>query len=343
MAHEEYLHESEQIFRAIFEQAGVGVAQTISASGRLIRVNQKYCELTGYSLEELKKLTIRDITHPDDVQENLDELDRMIRGETRGFTLEKRYLRKDGSVSWVNLTVSPLWKPGEEPYSHMAVVQDITERKLAELALTAALAEKEMLLRELNHRTKNNLQIMSSLIQIQATAGNDPRFYSLALSLENRIRSIALVHQMLYHSPNLSRVNLGDYARQLASHLKSGFMISPNQIEVEVLDSSPVSVAINTAIPCGQILNELISNAMKYAFPQERRGRISVQIGQQDDGEIMLRVSDDGVGLPPGFDAGASDTLGMTILHMLVGQLEGKITFQSGEGVTCEVRFTESV
>jgi diguanylate cyclase (GGDEF)-like protein/PAS domain S-box-containing protein len=132
---EAVLSERERLFRAIFDQAGVGVAQVDSNSWMMVRVNQKYCDITGYSSEEMVRLSVRDLTHPEDIKKNLDQVQRMIRGEIRGFSMEKRYIRKDGAVTWVYLTVSPMWSPGETPTTHVAVVEDITERKQAEQEL----------------------------------------------------------------------------------------------------------------------------------------------------------------------------------------------------------------
>lgn len=132
---EETLSERERLFRAIFNQAGVGVAQVDSNSWVVIRVNQKYCDITGYSAGEITQLSVRDFTHPEDIQKNYDLVQSMVRGETRGFSMEKRYIHKSGVVTWVNLTVSPMWSPGEPPSTHVAVIEDITERKRAEQEL----------------------------------------------------------------------------------------------------------------------------------------------------------------------------------------------------------------
>jgi len=132
---EEALLESEERFRALFEQAAVGVAQIESETGRFLRINQKYCDIVGYTYEEMHRISLTEITHPDDVQHSLDTIKRLISGEIRDFTIEKKYIHKDGSVVWVNLTISAMWDLDEKPNYHIAVAQDITERKRTEEAL----------------------------------------------------------------------------------------------------------------------------------------------------------------------------------------------------------------
>ena len=218
------------------------------------------------------------------------------------------------------------------------MAKEISERKRAEDGIRAALSEKEVLLRELNHRTKNNLSLVNSMIQLQAGDSENEQFRALALTLENRIHSISLTHQMLYRSPNLAQIDLGEYAHSLVTHLLTGLVIAPEKIEVEI-DAAPVYVGIETAIPCGQILNELLSNAFKYAFPGERSGRVRVHIRRTEDGQIALKVADNGAGLPAGFDVEQSDSLGLVLVRTLAQQLKGEMTLTSQEGVACEIRF----
>ncbi len=217
---------------------------------------------------------------------------------------------------------------------------DMTPIKQAERELKKSLEEKEMLLRELNHRTKNNLNIVNSLIQLQSESSENEQFRALAQTLEDRLHSIALVHDMLYRSRSLFEIDLAEYVSELVGNVAAGFMLAPGRIEVNI-DAEPIRVGINTAIPCGQILNELISNAFKYAFPNNRKGRLDIYLHRERNGEILLRVSDNGVGFPKSYDESVSTSLGMSILHMLVRQLHGQIWLSTETGVTCEVRFKE--
>jgi two-component sensor histidine kinase len=221
------------------------------------------------------------------------------------------------------------------------LIWDITARKQAEEKIRAALAEKELLLRELNHRTKNNLNIVSSLVNLQASMNDNQEFTALAETLESRIQSISLVHEMLYQSPNLAQIDLANYAHKLAVNLMSGLAVSSEQVVIEI-DAEPVFVGINTAIPCGQILNELIVNAYKYAFPNGRRGKLTILLRQNNaSGEVTLCVKDDGVGLPPGFDINRLNSLGMTIVQTLTSQLHGSLFIEAQNGTSWEIRFID--
>ncbi len=221
------------------------------------------------------------------------------------------------------------------------LIWDITARKQAEERIREALTEKELLLRELNHRTKNNLNIVNSLINLQANMSDNQEFKALAETLANRIQSISLVHMMLYQSPNLAHIDLANYARELAVNLMSGLIVSTGLITVEI-DAEPVFVEINTAIPCGQILNELIVNAYKYAFPNGRQGKLTILIRQNNTtGEVTLCVKDDGIGLPPGFDINRLNSLGMIIVQTLISQLRGSLSIESQSGTSWVIRFVD--
>jgi PAS domain S-box-containing protein len=259
----------------------------------------------------------------------------------RPYELDLEMVRSDGSKKWLTARGEALYDDNHEFKGLRGTVLDVTERRQAEEKISQALAEKEMLLRELNHRTKNNLNIVSSLINIQADASDNEQFQALALTLDARIRSISLVHEMLYRAQSLSQINLAEYVHELVQNLASSFELSSSQVEVNV-DAVPVLVGISSAIPCGQILNELISNAFKYAFPNGRQGRVDIQISQSRDGEISIRVADNGVGFPAGYNEAESKSLGVSLLHMLARQLNGRLTLETTHGVSCELRFAEA-
>lgn len=205
----------------------------------------------------------------------------------------------------------------------LALSEEVRERRLAEEALRKSLHEKEVLLKEVHHRVKNNLQVVSSLLSLQALRHDDPRLNECLLDSQTRVRAMALVHEKLYNSADLSRVDLASYLKRLALFLlqtysRTGLTITPD------IACDPVSLPVDTAIPCGLILNELISNCLKHAFSGRDRGVITLRLTR--DGEtIHLLVEDDGKGLPQGFELARVDTLGLQLVFNLTQQLKASL------------------
>jgi two-component sensor histidine kinase len=200
-----------------------------------------------------------------------------------------------------------------------------------------ALAEKEALLREFGHRTKNILTMIISLLRLQAGSVKNAEFEALVQSLETRIRSIALVYEKVCHSSNLDEVDLADYVREMVKHLSSVFAPDSRKIKV-VIEAQPVRIGLDLAVPCGQIMNEILFNAFKHAFRGKKKGHIRIGIGQTRR-TVALRISDDGVGFPPDYKEGGSSTLGLPLIRGLVRQLNGRVTLKTSPGVAWTVRF----
>jgi two-component sensor histidine kinase/integral membrane sensor domain MASE1 len=203
--------------------------------------------------------------------------------------------------------------------------------------LTGALAEKEVLLKEIHHRVKNNLQVISSLLSLHARQLPDDRQRDVFLECKARVQSIALVHEKLYQSRDYARVPFGDYTRSLASSVFHAVGTSA-RINLE-LDVGAVAIAIDRAIPCGLILNELITNALKHGFPGGRAGTIRVELATRPGGSVRLAVSDDGVGLPAEVDAGTATTVGLFLVMTLAEQLGADVTVRRDAGTTFELTF----
>jgi PAS domain S-box-containing protein len=214
------------------------------------------------------------------------------------------------------------------------------QRKRAEDALRASLREKEVLLKEIHHRVKNNLQVVSSLMNLQARHLTDGEALTLLQESQRRIRSMALVHEKLYLSRDLARIDMAGYIRSLAQHLFQSYRINPSLIRFRP-EIGEVALDINTATPCGLLINELISNALKHAFPENRRGEVAVALQPEADGTYILVIRDDGTGLPPGFNFRRTDTLGMQLVTMLVEQLDGTIELHQDGGTEFRIRFRE--
>jgi two-component sensor histidine kinase len=216
------------------------------------------------------------------------------------------------------------------------------ERKRAEDQLKISLKEKEILLRELYHRTKNNLQVISSLLNLQTLAIDDKQMLGVLQDIQNRIRSISLVHEKLYQSKDLLNINLRDYIGELAHALLRSFEGSKSRISF-ALDIDDVFISLNSITTCGLIINELVSNSLKYAFPNSREGEIRIALHAMNGDEIELRISDNGIGLPESLDFQNPQTLGLKLVRKLVeDQLRGKIELKGEKGTDFLVTFKET-
>lgn len=217
---------------------------------------------------------------------------------------------------------------------------DITDRKLMEKDLRASLREKEVLLQEIHHRVKNNMQIISSLFSIQARQVENQECRQILKEGQSRIRSMSLVHEKLYQSRDLSKIDLAGYIRSLAVHLFQVNLIDPDQVRMET-DFEDIALDVNTAVPFGLILNELISNALKHGFPKGRKGTLKIRLRRGAGGEVILRVADDGVGFQGNLDFRNAESFGLKIINLLVKQLDGVIDLDRKGGTAFIVTFRE--
>jgi len=260
---------------------------------------------------------------------------------------EYRVIRGDGEVRYVR-TQGVIERTNGKAVRVFATVQDITERKRQEEELQESIREKTELLRELYHRTRNNMQVIISLLMLNAGNSPDDQTRNLVRSTITRIQAMALVHEKLCQSQNLSRINLNEYILDLAQLLFQMYGEAPNRVGLN-LDLQQMPVLIDVAVPCGLVLNELFSNVFRHAFPDGRSGKLSVLLRRSDaDHCVNLVVSDDGIGLPAGFSCAAANTMGMKTIHAIVEhQLQGEVRFRpgsgSGGGLTCDIRFPDSL
>ncbi|MEH2290060.1 histidine kinase dimerization/phosphoacceptor domain -containing protein [Nostoc sp.] len=217
---------------------------------------------------------------------------------------------------------------------------ELVQRQKAQTKLKTALAEKEVLLKEVHHRVKNNLQIVSSLLQLQSQTLKDPEIIKVFRESQNRIESISLIHKNLYTSANIGQINVADYISNLAANLLISYQICPGKIALET-DIDSVSLNIDQAIACGLVINELISNALKHAFPNQQIGTISIALHNVGN-SIEMTIRDNGIGLPDNLDWRNTDSLGLSLVHDLVTeQLEGDITLERNHGTVFKIKFTQ--
>jgi PAS domain S-box-containing protein len=214
----------------------------------------------------------------------------------------------------------------------ITAAHDITQQKKDADVIKASLEEKIILLREVHHRVKNNLQIIISLNNLQLRQVNDPQLKQFLNETKNRVRAMSLVHEKLYQSESLSRIDLAEYLRFLAFQLFSYYSTDTRRVKL-VVEISKATIDINTAIPIGLIVNELVSNALKYAFPGDRNGTLVISGGLVDQ-LLTISVKDDGVGMPPGYDWKNATSLGLRLVNILADQIDGTIAVSEDQGTT---------
>ncbi len=231
-----------------------------------------------------------------------------------------------GKLISFELALNPLWVDGA--LMVCVVATDLTAHKKAEATLRTAIQEKDILLKEVHHRVKNNLQVINSLLSLQSSTLQDPRTIEIFRESQNRVRSMALIHENLYNSSDLSKVNLNSYIHQLTGRLFRTYNVLTDQVILQV-NIEDLQLEIEQAITYGLILNELITNSLKYAFPANFKGQGIISIAMRTQLEnplvITLEICDNGVGLPDHFDLSSSETLGFQIIQTLVRQLDGTI------------------
>jgi PAS domain S-box-containing protein len=260
---------------------------------------------------------------------------------------ETRMLPRQGDPIDVLVSVAPFPDRAGTTAGFIVTAADITERKRAEERIRASLEEKEVLLKEIHHRVKNNLQIISSLLNLQSGTVADPAMLTLMTDSQNRVQSMSLIHEKLYQSDDLARVDLADYLYSLVMTVYQAFLrTAPDSVRVDVDIAEGIRLGIDQAIPCGLIVNELVSNALKHAYP-EGEGEVRV-IVQRESGQLCrLIVEDDGVGLPPATDPHTSPSLGLKLVSLLMRQLHGDLEVATprtagGRGTRFELAFRVS-
>lgn len=338
---EEALRDSEERFRRIFEDAPIAMAMA-DLNYRLISVNTAFRKMLGYTPEEVSALTFLDITHPEDDERDLHMVGRMFKGETMTYRSEKRYFKKSGETVWAYLTATAIRGQDGNVLYGLGMIEDITERKHAETQIRESLKEKEILLKEIHHRVKNNLQVISSLLRLQSRHIQDQHAVELLEESQDRVHSMALVHEKLYQADTLSNIDFADYVRDLANGLLHSYNAGSNTITLNTHVDN-IFLEINTAVPCGLIINELVSNAIKHAFPNARPGKIDVDFHYDDCGKFRLSVSDTGIGLPANLSIDAADTMGFTVVRVLINQLQGTVETSNNGGTQFDIRFASSM
>ena len=322
----------------LYHLAPVGYC-TVDETGQILEANLHTTTLLGVPRKRLLEQRLSHFIHRDD-QDLYYLHDKQLRATGTPQTYELRLVKPDGAIFWAQLQSAT---DAVGALICRITLSDITERKRAEEALHASLAEKTTLLQEVHHRVKNNLQIVSSLLNLQAGQVQDAAVLELLTTTRNRVGAMALLHENLYQSENLARLHLPEYVERLCAQLLRA--IGPGHTRVRLerqIEPKTVSLTLDQAVPCGLLLNELVTNALKHAFPGDRSGCIRVTLERATPQTVRLTVADDGVGLPATLDPRQTTSLGLRLIWLLTGQLHGTVSFERGQGTAVHILFPNS-
>jgi PAS domain S-box-containing protein len=308
--------------------------------GRFLLVNERLCDMLDYSSEELYKKTFYELGLPEEVEEGLVDWDQLLSGKIKNFSREQTYVRKDGELLSANVTVSLVRDSNDNPNYFVAVFEDITERKEYERQLEESIKEKEVLLKEVHHRVKNNMQVISSILNLQSSYISDENALAILRESQDRIKSMSFVHESLYQSKTLSEVNFAEYIQNITRNLYHSYGRPEGGIDLE-FELENLYLNLDTSIPCGLIINEIVSNSLKYAFHGREKGKIKIEFSKLSDGRLKLIVSDDGIGLAEDFDIENAESLGLQLVTTLITQVSGELEIDVSRGTKFNIVFKE--
>ena len=327
---------SEQRFRQVVESAPDGLAM-VDMAGRMVLVNAGMESIFGYARSEMLGNGI-EMLMPERHRPAHGALFQGYMGAPSARDMAGRrelYARRsDGSEFPVEIGLNPI--PTETGTMVLATIQDVTTRKADRRMIEKALEEKTILLHEIHHRVKNNLQVISSLLNLQAR-GAEPGVAGALAESQGRVKAMALIHQLLYERNDFSQVDLSAYLRRLCALFQEGYRGNRANFALRVDAPGEIFLSLQSAVPCGLLVNELVTNAVKHAFPEQRAGHIDVGLVATDDGHCVISVADDGIGLPADVIPGVSSSLGMQLIPLLAEQANGEWTVHREHGTRFEL------
>jgi PAS domain S-box-containing protein len=304
----------------------------LDADGDVRRVNAAFEAALGYSLGEMHGRPILDFVHPEDLASTKAEMEKLALGFP-SIRYENRCRCRKGFYKWLGWTMQPA--PDGTLY---AIARDITETKLNEERIAASLREKEVLLKEIHHRVKNNLQVIASLLRLQADTLTDPVARDSFLDSQQRVHSMALAHEHLYQSQGLASINMTEYISSLVNSIRRSYgkSVSPVELRVEIAN---IELDIEQAVPMGLIISELAANSFKYAFapPADFRSKLWVRLAEDDAGRLILEVGDNGRGIPDTVEVAQPSSMGLHLVQSFVLQLNGHLTVQRRPGAVFSI------
>ncbi len=332
------LGESELRYRSMFENNYAVMLVVDSEDASIVDANPAASDYYGFSHEDIISKNLSEISFPDKTT-LLERLNLSMTGN-KNYFISRHKLKKNIERD-VEVFLSPISFHGKNLVH--CIIQDITDRNLALRELEKSLNEKKELIKEIYHRTKNNMQVIISMFTLQSIFIEDERLERVLLDMENRIRAMSLVHEKLYQSKNLSKLNLRDYITDLVFNIMSRYEIPKEKILIDD-QMEDVEVLIDTAIPCGLAINELVSNAARHAFPGEMNGILGIKLTMNDTGEIILCISDNGVGVEWNNQPVIRESMGLQIVrHIVEYQLRGTVEIDNAAGMKWTLKFRDNI
>jgi len=331
------LDHSERLYSALVKTDPDSIITT-DLDGTIDYASQQAHQMYGFpDSNELMGKTIYELMIPECQEKAKLDLNKSL-NENILRNLEYKLVRKNGEQFIGEWNTAVIKDMEENPVGFMTTARDITHHKDIEAQMQASLQEKNVLLKEIHHRVKNNLQIISSLLNLQSRYIKDKETLDVFKESQDRIKSMAIIHEKLYQSKDLSEIDFVEYLRDLTSSIYSSYGVNIGMIKLEINADNDIFLDINNAIPCGLMINELITNAIKHAFPNGQSGEIQIDFHRDND-EYSLTVQDNGVGLPEDLNLENSESLGMQLIYSLVTQLDGRIEVSSVNGARFDITF----
>jgi PAS domain S-box-containing protein len=339
-AGEKRIHEVEERYHKLFDCANDAMILT-DLDNNVTAWNKSAERIFGWADKEVLGNKFLPLALDSKLQSDNEQI---IRNAISGGVvsgIETVLSRKDRSSINVSMTISPLLDEKQNVIGLSGIFRDMTEQKKAQEQIENSLKEKEVLLREIHHRVKNNMQIISSLLRLQSGYITEKKYKDMYIESQNRISTMSLIHEKLYQSRNFTKIEVGGYIKELVNGLFISYDINQGKV-IAKIDIENVSLGINSAIPCGLIINELISNSLKYAFPDGKSGEVRISLCSIGDGYFELIIADNGKGLPIDMDFRKTESWGMRMVTILVeNQLHGEISLNRDRGMEFHIKFKE--
>lgn len=348
----EYENNIKRLSAAVEQSSNTVVITDID--GKIEYVNKKFADLTGFSKSEVIGETPAVLRSDDTKDETYKELwSTILTGNVWQGTIKNK--KKSGEYYWERIKITPVVDDYDRITNFIALKDDITyEKKMNEELNTSLkekelmlkekemlLKEKEIMLKEIHHRVKNNLQIVISLLNLQAASVDDLKLKNQLTISQNRVRSMALIHQHLYKSNDLTKINMDEYLISLCTQLLSTYEEIKDRVKIKV-NAENIFFCIESAVPFGLLVNELVTNSLKHGFPGTMKGNVTIKLSRLSNNEFILEYSDSGIGIPMNLINGHVVSFGMSLIEMLVSQLEGKLNLNNNSGTNYKINFRGS-